>query len=153
MNFFQNANQNFLRISALPSNKLPGQKSLKFLVGILGETMTDLQLMLEIKQTNQLHLEKVYLSFDHWIVPDICLHTHKKSFDIRIIEIVHPSPEFQSPSQVHSNGSSICRFNAILWHCSTVLAGLARLLLLLIIHHKIAVKSFGLQLNQQQQKR
>ena len=28
------------RISALPSNKLPGQKSFKFLVGILGETMT-----------------------------------------------------------------------------------------------------------------
>ena len=28
------------RISALPSNKLPGHKSLKFLVGILGETMT-----------------------------------------------------------------------------------------------------------------
>ena len=28
-----------LRISALPSNKLPGQKSLKFLVGILGEMM------------------------------------------------------------------------------------------------------------------
>ena len=54
---------------------------------------------------------------------------------------------------MHSNGSSICRFNAILWHCSTVQTGLARLLLLLIIHHKIAVKSFGLQLNQQQQKR
>ena len=30
----------FLRISALPSNKLPGQISLKNLVGILGETMT-----------------------------------------------------------------------------------------------------------------
>ena len=29
-----------LRISALPSNKLQGLKSLKFLVGILGETMT-----------------------------------------------------------------------------------------------------------------
>ena len=29
-----------LRISALPSNKLPGQKSLNFLDGILGETMT-----------------------------------------------------------------------------------------------------------------
>ena len=28
------------RISALPSNKRPGQKSFKFLVGILGETMT-----------------------------------------------------------------------------------------------------------------
>ena len=28
------------RISALPSNQLPGQKSEKFLVGILGETMT-----------------------------------------------------------------------------------------------------------------
>jgi hypothetical protein len=28
------------RISALLSNKLPGQKSLQFLVGILGETMT-----------------------------------------------------------------------------------------------------------------
>ena len=28
------------QISALPSNKLPGQKSGKFLVGILGETMT-----------------------------------------------------------------------------------------------------------------
>ena len=28
------------KIIALPSNKLPGQKSLKFLVGILGETMT-----------------------------------------------------------------------------------------------------------------
>ena len=28
------------RISALPSNKLPGQKSEKFLLGILGETMT-----------------------------------------------------------------------------------------------------------------
>ena len=29
-----------LQISALPSNKLPGQKSGKILVGILGETMT-----------------------------------------------------------------------------------------------------------------
>ena len=28
------------KISALPSSKLPGQKSLNFLVGILGETMT-----------------------------------------------------------------------------------------------------------------
>ena len=28
------------KVSALPVNKLPGQKSLKLLVGILGETMT-----------------------------------------------------------------------------------------------------------------
>ena len=30
------------RVSALPSNKLPGQKFFKFLVGILGETIRDL---------------------------------------------------------------------------------------------------------------
>ena len=36
--FSQNPNQTLQRF--LPSNKLPGQKSLEFLVGILGETMT-----------------------------------------------------------------------------------------------------------------
>ena len=38
--FLPKCQPNILRISALPSNKLPGQKSLKCLVGILGETMT-----------------------------------------------------------------------------------------------------------------
>ena len=40
LSFLPKCQPKILRISALPSNKLPGQKSLKFLVGILGETMT-----------------------------------------------------------------------------------------------------------------
>ena len=38
--FLPKCQPKFLRISVLPSNELPGQKSLEFSVGILGETMT-----------------------------------------------------------------------------------------------------------------
>ena len=58
-----------------------------------------------IQMDNQLHLEKVYLSFDHWIltdfwrVPDIWLR--KKNLNLSIseylIEIVHPSPRILEP--------------------------------------------------------
>ena len=68
-----------------------------------------------------------------------------------LVDACTPPPNFRA--RVKCIVMAVVYAGSMQFYGTAVQCWLARLLLLLIIHHKIAVKSFGLQLNQQQQKR